>query len=432
MNRAPFLHDNGIISRNDSVLDSTVFSNLKQSDMGDSVSELEVALLTGGIDRPYAFGLSLALASKGVKLDVVGSRELDGPEMQTSSNLTFLKMHEDQRQKTGLARKFLQVVMFYTRLLCYAATARPKIFHILWNYKFQLFDRTLLLLYYKVLGKRIVFTAHNVNAAKRDGNESILNRLSLKIQYRLVDHIFVHTDKMKHELLSGFGVGEGAVSVIPFGVNNSVPDTELSPAEAKQRLGINSEEKAILFFGHIRPYKGLDYLVAAFQQIALRGQGYRLIIAGEPKKESIQSWREIQQTIQRERIGDQVIQQIRFISDEETEIFFKAADVLVLPYTEVFQSGVLFLAYNFGLPVIATDVGSLRDDIIEGETGYICRPSDATDLARTIEAYFESDLFRTLNDRRAEIKNFARGRNSWDVVSDKTCNVYAQLIAPGN
>jgi D-inositol-3-phosphate glycosyltransferase len=415
---------------NRSVLDSV--SSVKQSDMVDSASEIAVALLTGGIDRPYAFGLSLALASKGVKLDVIGSRELDSPEMQTSSKLTFLKMHEDQRQKIGLMKKLSQVLTFYARLLRYAATARPKVFHVLWNYKFQLFDRTLLLLYYKALGKKIVFTAHNVNAAKRDGNESVLNRLSLKAQYRLVDHIFVHTDKMKYELLNGFGVSEETVSVIPFGINNSVPDTELSPTGAKQKLGISCAEKTILFFGHIRPYKGLDYLVAAFQQIALREQSYRLIIAGEPKKESVQSWREIQQTIERGRIGEQVIQQIRFISDEETEMFFKAADVLVLPYTEVFQSGVLFLAYNFGLPVIATDVGSLRDDIVEGETGYICRPSDAADLARAIETYFESELFKTLDDRRAEIKDFARRRNSWDVVSDKTCNVYAQLLAQDN
>ena len=71
--------------------------------------------------------------------------------------------------------------------------AQPKIFHILWNNKFEFFDRTLLMLYYKLLGKKIVFTAHNVNIRKRDGNDSWLNRFSLKIQYQLVDHIFVHT-----------------------------------------------------------------------------------------------------------------------------------------------------------------------------------------------------------------------------------------------
>ena len=106
--------------------------------------------------------------------------------------------------------------------------------------------------------------------------------------------------------------------------------------------------------------------------------------------------------------------------------------MLVLPYTTVFQSGVLFLAYNFGLPVIATNVGSLQDDIVEGETGYTCQSCDAADLARAIESYFESDLFKSLDHRRADIKAFARRRNSWDEVSDKTCDVYAQLLAQSN
>ena len=74
---------------------------------------------------------------------------------------------------------------YYVRLVRYAATAKPKLFHILWNNKFELFDRTVLMLYYKLLGKSIVFTAHNVNAGKRDSNDSWLNRLSLKIQYQL-------------------------------------------------------------------------------------------------------------------------------------------------------------------------------------------------------------------------------------------------------
>jgi glycosyltransferase involved in cell wall biosynthesis len=317
----------------------------------------------------------------------------------------------------------------YGRIIRYAATAKPRIIHILWNYKFQLFDRTLLMLYYKMLGKRIVLTAHNVNAAARDGNESIANRLSLMVQYRLSDHIFVHTDKMKSELLIDFHVPEKAVTVIPFGVNNSVPDTDLTPNEAKRRLGIDSREKTILFFGRMRPYKGLDYLVEAFQQIVHREKCYRLIIAGEPKKDSERHWREIQESIKREEIGDKVIQEARFIRDEETEIYFKAADVLVLPYSQVFQSGVLFLAYSFGLPVIATDVGSLRDDIVEGQTGYVCQPCDAMDLAKSIERYFASDLFKTLERRRAEIKAFAGIRNSWELVGDKTCEIYAQLLA---
>ena len=84
-----------------------------------------------------------------------------------------------------------------------------------------------------------------------------------------------------------------------------------------------------------------------------------------------------------ERLGleSAVTLQTEFIPDEDVEIYLKAADVCVLPYTEVFQSGVLFLAYRFGLPVVATDVGSLRDDVIEGRTGFISRRQDPADLA---------------------------------------------------
>ena len=96
---------------------------------------------------------------------------------------------------SALSGKAVRLSTYYLRLLKYAVVAKPRIFHILWNNKFELFDRTLLMLYYRLLGRRVVLTAHNVNAAKRDGRDSLLNRLTLWVQYRLSDHIFVHTGR---------------------------------------------------------------------------------------------------------------------------------------------------------------------------------------------------------------------------------------------
>jgi len=390
--------------------------------------EIAVGLLTGGHDRPYVFGLATALASRGVCLDVIGGDAVDRPELHAPPVLNFLNLRGDQRPGASLWIRAIRVLIYYAQLIRYTVIAKPKIFHILWNNKFQYFDRTLLMLYYKLMGKKIAFTAHNVNAGKRDANDSVLNRLSLKIQYRLAHHIFVHTEKMKGELLEEFGVRKEAVTVIPFGINNSVPDTDLTPAEAKRRLGIGNGLKTILFFGAIRPYKGLEHLVAAFQQIASKHEDYRLIIAGQPMSGSEQYLRHIQETIEKDPSRGRVIQKIEYVPDSETELYFKAADVLVLPYTVVFQSGVLFLAYKFGLPVIATDVGSFRDEIVKGKTGFLCRPCDPVNLAKTIEAYFESELFKALDHRRREIQDYANARNSWDVVGEHTCNVYAALL----
>jgi glycosyltransferase involved in cell wall biosynthesis len=299
--------------------------------------------------------------------------------------------------------------------------------HILWNYKVPVFDRTVLLLYYKVIGKQVVFTAHNINAAERDGIDSFLNRLSLRIQYRLVDHIFVHTEKMKDQLVEIFDILEKKITVIPFGTYDMVPQSTLTSAEAKQRLGLGASDRAILFFGRIAPYKGIDLLVRAFERIALQDKNYCLIVAGEPMKESERQWAGLEQAIERSPICGQVRQHTRFIDDDEIEVYFKAADVLVLPYTEIFQSGVLFMAYSFGLPVIATDVGSFGQDIIAGVTGFVCKPGDPVDLSKVIEMYFSSELFRMLGGRRAGIQKFVHESHSWDAAAGKTVNVYAQL-----
>jgi glycosyltransferase involved in cell wall biosynthesis len=206
-----------------------------------------------------------------------------------------------------------------------------------------------------------------------------------------------------------------------------VPDTDVTPHQAKQRLGIKDNEKTILFFGNIGPYKGVEFLVAAFQMLARKRADYRLIIAGKLRGGAEKYWEDIRNAIGRDVSGGRVMQKIEFVPDEETELYFKAADVLALPYTEIYQSGVLFLGYSFGLPVIATDVGSLGEGVVEGRTGFLCRPGDPNELAHTIETYFESDLFRELNSRREEIRAYARAQHSWDAVAQTTRAVYEKL-----
>ncbi len=386
-----------------------------------------VALLTGGGDKPYALGLAAALTSAGTSVDVIGSDDLSVPELLNNRRINFLNLRGGQSQEANVARKIARVLSYYGRLIRYAAKARPPVFHILWNNKFELFDRTLLMLYYKLLGKKVVFTAHNVNAGKRDGSDSWLNRLSLKVQYTLSDHIFVHTEKMKRELVCEFAIPENKVSAIPFGINNTVPNTSLTSAEAKRQLGISNGERTMLFFGNIAPYKGLEYLITAFTEVLKEDRSYRLIIAGRLKG-CEDYWRQIKRTITQGGISDQLIEKIEYVPDEEAEVYLKAADVLVLPYVHVFQSGVLFLGYSFGLPAIAADVGNLREEIIEGETGFVFTAQNSSDLANTIERFFASKLFAELATRRSQIKEYANERYSWSKVAEITTTFYSELL----
>ena len=87
-----------------------------------------------------------------------------------------------------------------------------------------------------------------------------------------------------------------------------------------------------------------------------------------------------------------------------------------------------FLSYSFGLPILAADVGPLKDEILEGKTGLVFRPADPVDLATTIERYFASDLFLDLDNRRPQIRAYADERHSWDVVGQITMRRYAELL----
>jgi glycosyltransferase involved in cell wall biosynthesis len=386
-----------------------------------------VAVLTGGQDRHYAYGLTTALIDQGLRLDVLGNDSVDGPEMHSAAGLKFLYIY-GHKPKRGFFAKIRNLVTTYLRLSGYALKSEAKVFHILWNYRIEAFDRTFLMLYFRLLGKKVALTAHNVNTARRDATDSVFNRLTLRMQYRLCHKIFVHTEKMKHELLEQLGVQNTKITVIPYGINNAVPNTQLTRPEARERLGIRENEKALLFFGAIKPYKGLEYLVAAFQSLADRDTTYRLIIAGERKKESEKYLSEIRQMIVRHPSRSRVLQQIKFIPDDEAELYFKAADVAVLPYTEIFQSGVLFLAYSFGLPAICTKVGSFADEIIEGETGFLCEPRDTQSLIAAITKYFESELYRQSPRRTEQIQSRAYANHSWEKVGQITRNVYTDLL----
>ena len=388
---------------------------------------IAVALLTGGGDRPYVFGLATELMSKRADVDLIGSDDLDSPDFHGNPGIRFLNLRGDQRTEVGLAKKVVRVLTYYAKLIAYAATAKPKVFHILWNNKFQTLDRTVLMLYYGLLGKKVVLTVHNVNTRRRDAKDSAFNRCTLGIQYRLADHIFVHTEPMKRELLNQFGVKESRVTVIPFGINNAIPQTQTTPEQARERLGIRHDEKAILFFGNIAPYKGLEFLVAAFQKAVARHDKYRLIVAGWPKN-CDEYWGAVRETLQENVQSGQALVRAEYIPDDETELYFKSADVLVLPYRYIYQSGVLFLGYSFGLPVLAADVGSLKEEIVEGKTGFTFRSEDADDLAATIEQYFASDLFANLNARRQDIIDYANERHSWDVVGQMTMKAYSNLL----
>ena len=201
----------------------------------------------------------------------------------------------------------------------------------------------------------------------------------------------------------------------------------MTELEARHALDLEPEQLVLLFFGQIAPYKGLKYLVEAMPAIADTFPDVRLVIAGKVKRGSDEYWRDIEQALKTIEPSQRVVTRIEHIPDEDIEVYFKAADALVIPYVKIFQSGLPFLAYSFGLPVLATNVGSLAEEISPGENDEICAPCDVKALTAMVTRYARSDLRRDLAKRRADIAANARDRYSWTKVEEITRSAYRDV-----
>ena len=304
--------------------------------LGEGKGDVEVALLTGGQDLSYAYGLATTLGRLGTRVHVIGVERVDHVAFHTSDRLIFVDLG-GVRPEANVMAKLFQLTLYYLRLLAYVTFRSPAIIHILWNSKFEYFDRTLLTLYFRLLGKRVVLTAHNINKAKRDSCDSLFNRVTLKIQYSLADRVFVHTEKMKAEMVREFGTPRGRVEVVPFGINILVPDTELTTSEARRRLGIRADERTILFYGRIVPYKGLECRLCSSASVEERREVY-FIIAGQPMKGYEAYVDRIRQAIDNEETSCRVLCRWNSSPTTRRSYISERSNVLVLRYKSIFRA----------------------------------------------------------------------------------------------
>jgi glycosyltransferase involved in cell wall biosynthesis len=154
--------------------------------------------------------------------------------------------------------------------------------------------------------------------------------------------------------------------------------------EARERLGLNLNDRIILFFGFIRKYKGLDILLEAMTFIRQKNAGIKLLVAGEFYEDE-KLYREL---IEKNDLSDVLILRTEFIADRDVKYYLCSADVVVQPYRNATQSGVTPLAYHFEKPMIVTNVGSLPALVPDGKVGLVAEPEPAS-IAAAVIRYFE-------------------------------------------
>lgn len=182
-------------------------------------------------------------------------------------------------------------------------------------------------------------------------------------------------------------------------------------SEACRHLGLDAAKRYMLFFGLVRDYKGLDILLDAWK--LTNDKELVLLVAGE----FYTSREKYMPAV--EALGDRVVLYDSFVADEEVKYWFSVADAVVLPYRSATQSGVTQVAYNFGVPMIVTDVGGLAEIVPDGRVGYVVEPS-AKAVAAAVERICEGDNLDVFRRNMQE----ERRRFSWEEMCNRITEVY--------
>jgi glycosyltransferase involved in cell wall biosynthesis len=182
----------------------------------------------------------------------------------------------------------------------------------------------------------------------------------------------------------------------------------LTREAARAKLGL--EGRVLLFFGYVRPYKGLGILLDAFGLYARDEKTARLLVVGEFYEDRGPYERRVKELGLESRVS--LVD--RYVSDEEVADYFTAGDLLVLPYLSATQSGVIQIAQSFGLPVVTTDVGGLPEVVEDGKTGFLVPPGNSEALAEAITKFFDGGWAEVMRPHLKE----AAARFSWDPVAD--------------
>ncbi|MBE7551676.1 MAG: glycosyltransferase family 4 protein [Anaerolineales bacterium] len=238
--------------------------------------------------------------------------------------------------------------------------------------------------------------------------------------------IFLHAENNRQRFLSLFPISPELTHVIPHG-NETLFLTSAAepvpPEVLRQRYGLAPDEPVVLFFGTLTPSKGLPELLQAFALVRQESQA-RLVVAGFPSK--FVDVNELQAMATALGLSEAVIFDTRYIPVEEVGALMGLARVVVYPYRSSTQSGALQVAYAFGRPVIATQVGGLPEVVEEGRSGFLVPPNSPGALAAAILKIVDNPQLGA--EMGAYARHLSETRYAWEPIANQILTVYQRLL----
>jgi len=342
------------------------------------------------------------------------------------SNNPYQRILADSLRGYGVEVKYIKYIP--NRIFPLLRAARlygiPDIVHLHWTDRFMLGKSTILsilkfihffleLLLLKILGVRLIWTIHNIsNHEKRHPTlEKHFQRICCMLLY---NKIIVMSSFTVNAAFQNYKLPEHLrikFTLIPHGHYINSYRNKISKAEARNKLGISHEKKVFLYFGQIRSYKGIFYLIEEFKKLS--DSQAILLVVGKTSTESLRH--EIENFCHG---YNQIKTFLRFVPDNEVEIFMNASDAVVLPFQDILNSGSVILAMSFGKAIICPKMGSIPE-VMDKNGGFLYNPREESGLQNAIHQALNADLMTPGQYNYQKATSF-----DWNQIAKKTHEVY--------
>jgi len=302
-----------------------------------------ILLISNGFQPSYEKGFANGVAENGMRVELISSERTLEKELDHRIKINKLRGSQDPHRSTY--EKASNLIRYVFALGCRIYSGKHDIVHLTGMFMIRNNGAGLVeWLAYRLLTRRFIMTVHDILPHNK---HTRLNKLMFRFLYRLPDRLIVHTEKMRAELMTQFGVSPHRIIVMQHGVDE---------LPARLRIPEPSASLRVLLFGGLNRYKGTDLFFEALQHC--QDLPVEVVMAGECRDAVYM--RQIESLISGLSANHTARWDKTFIAEERVGDFFEAVDAVALPYRHIDQSGVLFTAFRYGTPVIATDVGVFR------------------------------------------------------------------------
>lgn len=355
------------------------------------------------VNYKYSFPMANGLHKSGMDVQLVIDLKQE-PENCLCPRLNLFNTDEKNISKVAKLKNYISS---YRQLCKLLSEGSYDIVHTQW-YTFSPIDYYYLRKMKKRFGVRYVATVHDILPFNQKPYDMYFHR---KL-YALADSIILQAPGNVQRFADLFPESAHKTHMIPHG--HMLDYVQLQDKqESRKKLDLPEDKKIFLFFGQIKKVKGVDVLLKAVAKLRQKYPQLYTVVAGSVWKAD---FTECEQIISSEKLEEIVRTDIRYIPDEQVGDYYSAADACVLPYTDVYQSGVIQLAYGYRKAVVATRLPAFTQFVKEDETGFLADPGDADSLAAALEKALICQDLDALGQHGYELVD--RELN-WDMLSAK-------------